>query len=51
VNANPWRRLILVAGALLVAGIVWSLSRPLPGLYPEGSVPVREGELWEITTP
>ena len=44
-------RLILLAGAVLVLGFVWSLGRPLPGLYPDGSVPVREGELWEITTP
>ena len=44
-------RFILLAGAVLVVGFVWSLGRPLPGLYPDATLPARPNELWEITTP
>jgi hypothetical protein len=41
-------RLILLVGFLLLAGLIWSLSMLVPSLYPASTVPLREGELWEL---
>lgn len=33
---------------LLVLALLLSLRQVSPGLFPDGIVPVREGELWEM---
>lgn len=38
-------RLALLAGVMLIVGLVWSLRQPVPGLYPDTIVPVKDGEL------
>ncbi|MDY3551442.1 hypothetical protein R5W24_000518 [Gemmata sp. JC717] len=42
------RHVIIGVGVLLVAGLILSFRPSFPGLFPAGSVPVREGELWEL---
>jgi hypothetical protein len=37
--------LVFVVGLLLLLGFVWSLRQPMPGLYPDGIVPVKDGDL------